>query len=160
MGELEQLQQVARQTFRETFAEVNTPENMCKYLDERFSTAQLGAELQNPQSEFYVATMGERVIGYLKLNYGAAQTELQEEGALEIERIYVIGEFHGKQVGQLLYDRAIGIAREKGASYVWLGVWENNKRAIAFYRKNGFVAFDTHTFILGDERQTDLLMKI
>lgn len=159
LNDIDQLQQLARQTFGETFAEVNTEENMRKYLDERFSTQKLTAEVNDRNSEFYFATLDHRAIGYLKLNFGAAQTEPQDERAMEIERIYVIREFHGQKVGQLLYDKAIQISEEKGASYVWLGVWENNKRAIRFYQKNGFTEFDKHIFVLGDEQQTDLLMK-
>ncbi|MBP7822091.1 MAG: GNAT family N-acetyltransferase, partial [Saprospiraceae bacterium] len=100
------------------------------------------------------------VIGYLKLNFGSSQTELQDEKALEIERIYVSKEYHGKSVGQLLYDMAIQIAKQKNADYVWLGVWEENPRAINFYKKNGFVAFDKHIFKLGDDEQTDIMMKL
>jgi len=100
------------------------------------------------------------VIGYLKLNFGESQTELKGDKALEIERIYVLKEFHGKKVGQLLYDKAIQVATETKADYVWLGVWEENPRAIAFYKKNGFVEFDKHIFRLGDEEQTDIMMKL
>lgn len=159
INDIESLQKVARQTFSETFAEVNTEENMRKYLDESFATPKLLAELNNSNSEFYLATLDDRAIGYLKLNFGSAQTERQDERAVEIERIYVIREFHGEKVGQLLYDKAIQISEEKRASYVWLGVWENNKRAIRFYQKNGFCEFDKHIFHLGDDVQTDLLMK-
>jgi ribosomal protein S18 acetylase RimI-like enzyme len=101
-----------------------------------------------------------KTIGYLKLNFGAAQTELKNEQSLEIERIYVLKEFHGKNIGQLLYDKAIQIAKEKNVNYVWLGVWEENLRAINFYKKNGYVAFDKHIFKLGDDEQTDIMMKL
>jgi ribosomal protein S18 acetylase RimI-like enzyme len=69
-------------------------------------------------------------------------------------------EYHGKSVGQLLYDQAIKIARQKNADYVWLGVWEENPRAINFYKKNGFVEFDKHIFKLGNDEQTDIMMKL
>ncbi|HET6558023.1 MAG TPA: GNAT family N-acetyltransferase [Prolixibacteraceae bacterium] len=160
LNELEELQKVARMTFWETFAAVNSAENMRKYLEERFSAQRLSMELMNRDSEFYLAMVGDRAVGYLKLNFGQAQTEPQDEKAVEIERIYVIREFHGGQVGQRLFEQAMRIATEKRTSYVWLGVWENNLRAISFYRKNGFAAFDTHIFRLGDDVQTDLLMKI
>lgn len=159
INDINQLQKVARQTFSETFAEVNTEGNMRKYLDESFATSKLLAELNNSNSQFYLATMDGRAIGYLKLNFGEAQTELQDDRAVEIERIYVIREFHGQKVGQLLYDKAIQISQERKGHYVWLGVWENNKRAIRFYQKNGFTEFDKHIFQLGDDVQTDLLMK-
>ena len=154
------LQQIGRQSFSETFAESNSAENMAKYLEEAYSYEKLSAELNDPNSIFYFAMMDQNVIGYLKLNFGASQTELKDNNALEIERIYVLKEFHGKKVGQLLFDKAIKIAKEHHVSYVWLGVWEENKRALQFYTKNGFVEFDQHIFVLGDEAQTDIMMKL
>ncbi|PZQ78157.1 MAG: GNAT family N-acetyltransferase, partial [Flavobacterium johnsoniae] len=74
--------------------------------------------------------------------------------------IYVLKEFHGKKVGQLLYEKAIQIAKETKSDYVWLGVWEENHRALAFYKKNGFVEFDKHIFRLGNDEQTDIMMKL
>ncbi|MEI8141677.1 MAG: GNAT family N-acetyltransferase [Chitinophagia bacterium] len=158
--QIEQLQQIGRQTFSETFAESNTAENMAKYLEEAYAHEKLKAELSDPNSVFYFAMMGQDVIGYLKLNFGASQTELNHNDALEIERIYVAKAFHGKKVGQLLFDTAIQVAKEQHLAYIWLGVWENNKRAIQFYTKNGFIEFDQHVFVLGDEAQTDIMMKL
>ena len=160
LNNIDQLQKIGRQTFHETFSAENTEENMTKYLEERFSVEKLTTELNDKNSEFYFATDDNNVIGYLKLNFGLSQTELQDNKALEIERIYVLKEFHGKNVGQLLYNKAIQIAREKKAVYVWLGVWEENSRAINFYKKNGFVEFDKHVFRLGNAEQTDLMMKL
>jgi ribosomal protein S18 acetylase RimI-like enzyme len=154
------LQQIGRQTFAETFAESNTAENMAKYLEEAYANERLSAELNDTNSVFYFAMMEDKVIGYLKLNFGASQTELKDNDALEIERIYVLKEFHGKKVGQLLFDKAIEVAKAQHVAYVWLGVWEENKRALQFYTKNGFVEFDQHVFVLGDEAQTDIMMKL
>jgi len=158
--QIEQLQQIGRQTFSETFAESNTAENMAKYLEEAYAHEKLKAELSDPNSDFYFAMMGQDVIGYLKLNFGNSQTELNHNDALEIERIYVAKAFHGKKVGQLLFEKAIQVSKEQHLAYIWLGVWENNKRAIQFYKKNGFVEFDQHVFVLGDEAQTDIMMKL
>src|SRR5690606_11765120 len=149
-----------RETFYETFTGSNTEENMKSYLESGFSTDKLTAELNSKTSEFYFAKLGSEVIGYLKLNFGQSQTELKDEKALEIERIYVLKEFHGKKIGQILYDKALEVAKDIEADYVWLGVWEENPRAISFYRKNGFVEFDKHIFVLGDDEQTDILMKL
>jgi len=160
LADIVQLQEIGRQTFAETFSSTNTEENMKAYLEKGFSNAKLSAELDNPNSEFYFATLNNKVIGYLKINFGSAQTELKDDKALEIERIYVLQDFHGKKVGQLLYDQAIHLAKEKKADYVWLGVWEKNHRAIQFYTKNGFVEFDQHIFVLGDDEQTDIMMKL
>ena len=160
LTEINQLQKIGRQTFEETFSESNSEENMKNYLEEGFSKEKLTTELSDKNSEFYFAKLEDEVIGYLKVNFGDSQTELKDNKALEIERIYVSKEFHGKSVGQLLYDKAIEIAKQKGSEYVWLGVWEENPRAISFYKKNGFVEFDKHIFRLGDDEQTDIMMKM
>ncbi|NHM00886.1 GNAT family N-acetyltransferase [Flavobacterium difficile] len=160
LNELEQLQKIGRQTFWETFSAFNTEENMRIYLEEGFSNEKLTAELNDINSEFYFAKFNGEVIGYLKLNFGASQTELKDKKALEIERIYVTKEFHGKKIGQLLYNKAIEVAKLKNVEYVWLGVWEENLRALNFYKKNGFVEFNKHIFKLGNDEQTDLMMKL
>lgn len=160
LNDIGQLQQIGRQTFSETFSSGNTEENMNRYLAEGFSDEKLADELNNESSEFYFALSENKVIGYLKINFGRSQTELQDEKALEIERIYVLKEFHGKKVGQVLYEKVIEIAKRKNASYIWLGVWEENPRAISFYKKNGFVEFDKHIFKLGNDEQTDIMMKL
>ncbi|MCX6207126.1 MAG: GNAT family N-acetyltransferase [Bacteroidetes bacterium] len=160
INELEQLQHIGRQTFSETFSQGNTEENLAKYLEEGFSVQKLTTELNNANSEFYVAMYNNQVIGYLKLNFGQSQTEIRDEKSLEVERIYVLKEFQGKNIGKLLYEKAIQVATDKNAEYVWLGVWEENQRAINFYKKNGFVEFDKHIFKLGDDEQTDIMMKL
>ena len=160
LHDIEKLQKIGRQTFFETFSESNSEENMQKYLDEGFSIEILTTELTNTNAEFYFAVRDAEVIGYLKLNFGDSQTELKDNKALEIERIYVSKEFHGKSVGQLLYDKAIEVAKHKNVDYVWLGVWEENPRAISFYKKNGFVEFDKHIFKLGNDEQIDIMMKL
>lgn len=160
LDNLNQLQKIGKQTFFETFASGNTEENMKNYLDEGFSLAKLTNELNDSNAEFYFATLNNNVIGYLKLNFGQSQTELKDDKALEIERIYVLKAFHGKSVGQLLYEKAMQRAKQKCADYLWLGVWEKNPRAINFYKKNGFVEFDKHVFKLGNEQQTDIMMKL
>lgn len=159
-GHIQQLQHIGRQTFYETFSAVNSEENMAVYLNESFATEKLIAELKNENSLFYFALLDNYVIGYLKLNFGAAQTEMKDANALEIERIYVLKDFHGKRVGQLLYNKAMQIAKEINADYIWLGVWEKNFRAMNFYQKNGFAEFDKHIFRLGDDEQTDIMMKL
>lgn len=157
-SEVEQLQKISRKTFTETFEAVNSEENMRQYLQEKLSLEQLISELKNPDSEFYFAEKEGEILGYLKLNFGNAQTENVEDG-YEIERIYVLKAFHGMKIGQVLFDKAITIGQEKNMKSVWLGVWEENHRALRFYEKNGFEVFGNHTFVLGNDTQTDLMMK-
>jgi hypothetical protein len=158
--EIEELQKIAKQTFSETFADDNSEENMNEYLEEKFSIEKLTSELTEPNSEFYFAYNDDKIRGYLKVNFGERQTELKDQNALEIERIYVLKEFHGHKVGQILYNKAVQIAVDSDLNYIWLGIWEENHRALNFYKKNGFVEFDKHIFRLGNEEQTDLLMKL
>ena len=160
LSNIEQLQCISRQTFMETFSGVNTEDNMNKYLDESFNISRLTSEIQNLNSEFYFAVIDSNVVGYLKINCGDAQTELKTDNTLELERIYVLKEFHGKKVGQILFNKAFQIAEQRKVDYLWLGVWEENHKALKFYKKNGFTAFNKHVFRLGDDTQTDIMMKL
>ena len=155
-----ELQAIGKRTFFESFSSENTEEDMKTYLTEKFSLEQLGLELNNPHSAFYFAKIEQEIIGYLKVNTEEAQTAISEKEGFEIERIYVLKPYHGKKGGQLLCNKALEIAKEKKAAYVWLGVWEKNPRAIRFYEKNGFVEFDKHIFVLGSDVQTDIMMKL
>lgn len=153
------LQQIARQTFYETFAPHNTAADMEQYLNESFTSEKISTQLNNPDSFFLLAWENNTPVGYVKLNTGTAQTEAQATTALEIERIYVLSAWHGKKVGQLLYEKALETAQQLHKTYLWLGVWEKNTRAIRFYEKNGFAAFDKHIFRIGADSQTDIMMK-
>jgi len=160
LEDIDDLQVIGRQTFTETFSEGNSEEDMNQYLEEKFSVSQLKSELSDEHSMFYFAVVDENIIGYLKVNSGDSQTEIKDKNALEIERIYVLKDFHGKSVAKHLYNKAIEIAESENFDYIWLGVWEENARAISFYKKNGFVEFDKHIFKLGNDEQTDIMMKL
>ena len=160
LTDLDVLREFAADIFYKTFADLNTPENMEAYLKTAFSAEQIRAELLNENSAFYFAYADGKLAGYFKLNAAGAQTELNDSDALELERIYAAPEFHGRGVGQALMDKALTIAREQGKSYVWLGVWEKNEKAIRFYSKNGFYKISTHTFVIGDDAQTDYIMRL
>ena len=158
--DIEKLKEIAKRTFIETYSSVNSKENMTNYLENKFSTEELKTELNDKNSEFYFSEFGGKIIGYLKVNTGQSQSVIKDKNALEIERIYVLKEFYGKKVGQNLYKKAIKLAKEKNAEFVWLSVWEENPRAIRFYEKNGFVPFDKHIFKLGIDEQSDIMMKL
>jgi diamine N-acetyltransferase len=153
------LKKIGRQTFYETFHDTNTEDNLRKYLDESFADEKLKEELSNPLSWFYFAAIEDKVVGYLKVNFGQAQTEFRHDGWFEVERIYVVQEFWGRSIGQALLDFAIALASDLECSCVWLGVWEKNYRALRFYERNGFLPFDKHIFQMGNDPQWDLLMK-
>lgn len=160
LSDIENLQKMSIQTFRETFEELNSEEDMQQYIVENLNAEKLKCEIANPDSEFFFAENESKILGYLKLNFKESQTEKLDEHYFEIERIYVLKAFLGQKIGQFLLNKAIEIGREKKLEYVWLGVWEDNHRAIRFYEKNGFSVFGKHDFILGDDVQTDLLMKV
>lgn len=157
--QIEELQKIGKQTFYETFSESNTESDMNTYFAKNNSSEKLKTELNNPNSKFYFANLNQKPIGYLKLNFDNAQTEINDPNAMEIERIYVLKNFQNKKVGQILLDKAVEIAKLKKINFIWLGVWEQNLKAIRFYNKNSFFEFDKHIFKLGNDDQTDLMMK-
>jgi hypothetical protein len=154
-----ELQKIGRETFYETFVDSTEASDMELFLENSFNKKRLESELNNPESEFYFAEHQNKVVGYLKINTGNAQNEKLLKNSLEIERIYVLSEYLGKNVGKTLFEKALEIAKKK-FDYVWLGVWENNNRAIHFYEKNGFIKFGKHKFIVGTDEQTDVIMKL
>lgn len=158
--DMEKIRKIGIDTITETFAMSNEDENTEMYLNESFNPEKILKELNDPDSEFYLAELNEKVIGYLKINFAKAQTDVHDINSLEIERIYVLKNFHGKGIGKRLFDKALDIAIKNRFDYIWLGVWENNHRAISFYKKMGFVEFDKHIFRYGNDDQTDLLMKL
>lgn len=157
--DLEVLRKVAIQTYDETFRPFNSSENMKSYLDKAFSYQQLKSELNNPASWFYFLIADNSVISYLKINETEAQTDIKDPTGLEIERIYVLNNFQGKGFGKRLLDFGIEKARQQNKRFVWLGVWEYNFKALQFYHQMGFKKFGSHDFIMGEDRQTDLLLR-
>jgi diamine N-acetyltransferase len=158
--DLNQLQEISKRTFVETFAAMNTAENMALHLANHITKDKLSAEILNPYSRFFFAGHDNTPVGYLKINYGAAQTVLPNSRGLEIERIYVGRALKGSGIGRLFIRKAISFAEEMKLDYVWLGVWEHNYPAIGFYEKIGFKTSGQHLFKLGHEDQTDLIMHL
>jgi diamine N-acetyltransferase len=154
------LLELARTAFVQAFTAGNKPENVQSYLNEAFTPDQFAKELSQPASTFFVAELGDRLIGYTKVNLVPAQTDVHDPKSLEISRLYVLEDFLGLGVGQVLLETAIGFAKQNQKDYLWLGVWDKNARAIRFYEKNGLRIFGSHPFPFGDEIQTDYLMRI
>lgn len=151
--------ELSRQTFIDTFAEYNTPENMQLFLDESFSTSLLEQEVGAPDNFFLIAEDGSEVRGYARLRVNNQPPELGNEKTLEIARIYATKESIGLGVGRLLMEGSIAMASSLQKDIIWLGVWENNTRAITFYTKWGFEKFGDHIFMLGNDKQKDWLMR-
>ncbi|MBB3763264.1 GNAT family N-acetyltransferase [Sphingomicrobium lutaoense] len=151
---------IGRRTFIETFESGNDPEDFADYLEKAFAEAQLLGEIGAVGSHFFFARVDGEVAGYLKLNMDEAQTEKVAGRTLEIERIYVDGAFQGAGVGKALFDFALGIARDEGIEAIWLGVWEDNPKAIRFYERQGFEPFGVHSFTIGKDVQRDIMMRL
>jgi len=160
LADLNELQAIARQTYDDTFRAQNTPETMQAYLDSAFNEEKLAAELQTPGSNFYFLEVDGQQAGYLKLNRGEAQSDLREEDSLEIERIYLKSEYQGRGLGKWLLHQALAMARQAGMRSAWLGVWQKNQHAIDFYARMGFRVVGTHEFVMGDDHQTDYIMRL
>lgn len=158
--DLGDLLHVARTAFLQAFTAGNKPENVRAYLDEAFTLSQFGGELANPASTFILAEVEGELVGYTKVNLVPAQTDVHDPESLEIARLYVLEEYLGLGVGKILLEAAIDFAKRNRKKYIWLGVWENNARAIRFYEKNGFRKFGSHPFPFGDEIQNDWLMRL
>lgn len=156
--DLQILQEISIETFQDTFKEQNTPENLKAYLEKAFSIRKLERELVNTASQFFFIRVEDELAGYLKVNTGSAQTEEMGADSLEIERIYVKHTFQRQGIGKHLLLKALEIAVSLRKEQVWLGVWEKNENALSFYEKMGFVSADSHSFFMGDEGQTDIIM--
>ncbi|MDX8344531.1 GNAT family N-acetyltransferase [Rossellomorea sp. YZS02] len=152
------LQEIGYETFKETFEDQNSQENMKAYLEAAFNIKQVEKELSNPLSHFFFVSINDVVAGYLKVNSGDAQSEEMDDDSLEIERIYIINKFQKNGLGKYLFNMAMDVAMEQNKKKIWLGVWEKNENAISFYKKLGFVQTGAHSFYMGDEEQTDLIM--
>lgn len=150
---------ISRRTFYDTFAPWNSRENMDLFMNKQFTRERLLAEVGEPGSIFLLAYMANEPAGYVRMREGPGPVALGNIPAMEIARIYAEQHTIGKGVGSRLMQECIQITREKGKLAVWLGVWEQNQQAIDFYHKWGFKKFGDHTFILGNEVQTDWLMK-
>jgi len=153
------LREFSYRTYNETFSHMNTTSNMKSYLEQAFDISKLRDELSNRSSLFYFLYVDEELAGYLKLNECIAQTDINDLQSIEIERIYVAKEFHGKGVGSILLNKAIDIANIRKKLYIWLGVWEKNDKALLFYKRNGFYFIDKHSFFMGEDEQTDFIMR-
>ncbi len=159
LDDLPLLREVGLQAFTEAFAAQTNKADFDKYVAMAFEPALLAQELDSPASAFYFAKRGGQVAGYLKVNHPPAQTEAFGDNCLEIQRIYSLSAYYGSGVGEALLEKAFEVAGAHQYDFVWLGVWEENPRAIRFYKKHGFEVFGSHPFLLGTDLQTDLLMR-
>lgn len=156
---LNTLQEISIKTYFDTFDGSTSEENMTAYLEDELNLDVLKAEIENPEMLFYFAYVDGELAGYLKLNVGQAQSESMPDDWMELQRIYIDLAFKGKGLGRALVEFTIQEATSRELSEVWLGVWEHNYPAQKFYQKLGFERFSEHSFWMGDDEQTDWLLK-
>lgn len=157
--DLETLRELSISTYWETYAPQNTPENMDAYIRDAFLSNHLQMELLDPNCEFFFLYADGTLAGYIKINEAPSQTDVNDPQSLQLERIYVSGPFQGMGLGQYLMDSAIQTAISRKKKYLWLGAWEYNPRALRFYEKNGFWKMGSHIIYMGDDAQTDFLLR-
>lgn len=150
---------LSRQTFYDSFAAQNTPEDIDRFMDEQFTKEGLMKEVGAEGNIFLLAYADDEITGYARMREGEKRPELGDTPSIEIARIYATQQSIGKGTGSALMQRCIEIAGEMNRGVIWLGVWEHNQIAIQFYHKWGFEKFAEHDFVLGSDVQTDWLMK-
>lgn len=157
-ADAELLARLGSQTFLESYAEFNTKKDMDEYVAAHFKPELIQSLLSREDLFCFIAWCGEEAIGYLQLSPATVPNELKEKQPLEIERIYVVKAWHDRKVGAALMRFSIQLAKERNYDSLWLGVWEKNNRAIAFYTRWGFEIIGVKTFMLGNDLQDDHLM--
>lgn len=158
--DLQQLVEIAKTTFVNSFEKHNDPIDFNTYITSAFNDKKIQQELLNENSSFYFAYLDKDLVGYFKLNEKDAQNEHLEEESIELERIYIRKEFQNRGLGKHLLEEIITIAKHKNTTSLWLGVWEHNLDAIRFYERLDFVKFGTHPYYLGNDKQTDWMLKL
>ena len=158
-ADADMLTELARRTFYDAFAPLNSPENMEAYMTQNFTRQIFSTQLADPRANFLIAEVEGAPVAFAKLYEGGVPDCVEGLTPVEIERFYVDRQFHGQGVARKLMEACFERARQLGHKTVYLGVWENNHRAIAFYRKCGFEVVGAQVFQMGDEAQNDFLME-
>ena len=158
LTDLQQLRQISEQTFVTAFEKDNDPNDFKNYIENAFALERIKEELLNPDSDFFFVYSNNEILGYFKLNVGVAQSDIKQDDSIELERIYVLVEHQGLGLGEVFLNHIKKVALKRKKKMLWLGVWEQNIRAIKFYERQGFRKFDTHPYFIGSDEQTDWLM--
>jgi ribosomal protein S18 acetylase RimI-like enzyme len=152
------LAQLAESTFRAAFAAANSDADMQRHCEASYGEVLQRAEILDPGRETWVATAHGSLIAFLQLRLAMPCPAGPPGAGVEIQRLYVEAAYHGRGVAHELMALAIRRATAAGAATLWLGVWEHNPRALAFYRKWGFATVGEHIFRVGEDPQRDLLL--
>jgi ribosomal protein S18 acetylase RimI-like enzyme len=157
--DIPQLRELAIRIYRETFSSQNSPSNMEAFLEKDYSIESFNREFDEDGSFYFFACDGQVPAGYLRLRKSTEAESHLGENTIELHRLYVDVRYQGMKVGKLLMEFALDFASKLKVDWIWLGVWEHNPRAQAFYERWGFEKFSEHIFQMGDEAQTDWLLK-
>lgn len=149
---------LAEQTFRETFSASNTEQDMDLHCRTSYGETIQAGEIAAPDMLTLLSEADGQLVGFAQLRWGDAPECVVARTPGEIQRLYVARDWHGKGVAQALMRAGLEALRARGADVAWLGVWERNPRAIAFYRKSGFVEVGDHVFTVGSDPQRDIVM--
>lgn len=159
-GDAPSLAVLAERTFRDTFGPRNSPENMDTHCAKVFGPEIQLREIGEQGLVTTVAEADRRMIGFSQLRLSHAHASVSAQRPAELARLYVVAEWHGRGVSGDLMKDALDTAEREGCDVLWLGVWEHNPKAMAFYRKFGLEVVGTHAFMLGHDRQRDLIMSV
>lgn len=146
-------------TFYEAYFEQDSANNLANYITETFAPEKMRTEIEDPNSIFFIIFKDEKAVGYAKLRTGEPHESVKNEPAIELQRIYILERVFGAGIGEILLGHSIKIARKKGFKVIWLGVWEENRRAQKFYAKYGFEQVGTLRFPYGKEVGTNLVLQ-
>ena len=160
INDLDKLVRISKDTFSTAFEKDNNASDFKDYINKAFNKNQLKKELLNPDCVFYFAYNEKELVGYFKLNTGTAQNEQFEANATELERIYILETHQNRGLGKQLLFKSINLAKANNSTFLWLGVWEQNTKAIKFYQRYGFIKTGTHPYYIGTDKQTDWIMTL
>jgi len=150
---------LARRTFIDTYSELGIRNNMGRYMEEYFNVEKVSEELAREDLHFYIARLQDQPVGFTKLRNDRMPRGIADKRCLEIERIYILKEFQGNSGGKELMNVIKKMARESRYQVIWLQIWQKNEKAVQFYRKSGFVVYETTVFNFYDELHDDFLLR-
>jgi ribosomal protein S18 acetylase RimI-like enzyme len=159
VSDIPALRELAIRIYRDTFSHQNSPENMEAFLRKDYSEQSFQREFAEDGSQYFFACDDEKPVAYLRLRRSKEAEPHLGPNTIELHRLYVDINYQGKKIGDLLMDFALKLAAAQKVDWIWLGVWEHNPRAQRFYERWGFTRFAEHVFQMGEDAQTDWLLK-
>ena len=159
LSDIQTLTKIGGRTYAETYADCYYAKEMRAYYNHNFNEQATSKQLQDPNSQFFIAWQNSQAVGYVKVNTDKGQTELKEFNSLEIERLYVLAAYQGNQIGQLLCQKAAQIAKLHGKNSIWVKLWKQKIKGVRFCLRNGFITFDEEIFTAENQQHINLFMR-